>query len=150
MIQSVQEQEYVFASNTDNLKFSTTDLRTRSASCQFPGWLNHNDGSATFEILNGGIYEVKFNANVTSGTAGQVALALFGDGVQIIGAEADTTIATAGEYENISINKTIRVCGRSSATLSIQSVPNVVYDDTTTETQIPIVKNANIIITRIA
>ena len=74
MIQSVQEQEYVFASNTDNLKFSTTDLRTRSASCQFPGWLNHNEGSASFEILNGGIYEVKFNANVTSGTAGQVAL----------------------------------------------------------------------------
>ena len=150
MIQSVNEQEYVFASNTDALKFSTTDLRTRSASCQFPGWLNHNEGSASFEILNGGIYEIKFNANITSGTAGQVGLALFGDGVQIIGTEADATIGTVGEYENISINKTIRVCGRSNATLSIQSVPNIVYDETTTDTQIPIVKNANIVITRIA
>ena len=146
MIQSVQEQELVLTSNTSAITFSDTDLRTASANC-FNGWLNHNEGSATFNILGGGIYDISFNANVTSATAGNVALAIFADGVQLAGTEMDTPV-TVGVYTNVGVNKRIRVCGRGNVTITIQSVPTITYDGTSTATQIPIVKNANISIER--
>lgn len=149
MIQSIQELELTLTSNTAPITFADTDLRTASANC-FNGWLNHNEGSAQFNIVAGGIYEIEFNTNVTSATAGAIALGLFADGVKLNGGEADTTIATAGEYENVTIHKYIRVCGRGSVTISINSLPTVVYNGTSTDTQIPIVKNSTISIKRYA
>lgn len=148
MIQSVQEQELVLTSNTAPITFSDTDLRTASANC-FNGWLNHNEGSATFNIVAGGIYEIDFNANVTSATVGNVAFAIFTDGTQLAGSEMDTPV-TVGVYTNVSAKKYIRVCGRGSVSVTIASVPSITYDGTTTATQIPIVKNANISIKRYA
>jgi hypothetical protein len=149
MIQSLQEQELVLTTNTSPVTFADTDLRTASANC-FNGWLNHNEGSATFNIVAGGIYEIDFNANVTSATAGTVAFGIFTDGVKLNGGEANTVIAAAGDYENISIHKYVRVCGRGSVTITINSLPAVIYNDVSTDTQIPIVKNANIVIRRYA
>lgn len=149
MIQSVQEQELVLSSNTAPITFSDTDLRTASANC-FNGWLNHNEGSATFNIVAGGIYKIEFNANVTSATAGVIGFGIFADGIKLNGTEMNTTIATAGNYENVSVDKLIRVCGRGNVTITVNSVPTVVYDETPTDTQIPIIKNANIIVSRIA
>jgi len=78
VIQAIQEPEITLTSNTASVPFALVDLRTRSAiNCN--GWMNHNEGSALFSILEGGIYEVTFNANITSATAGNVALALFAD-----------------------------------------------------------------------
>lgn len=148
MIQSVQEQELVLTSNTSAITFADTDLRTASANC-FNGWLNHNEGAAQFNIVAGGIYEIEFNTNVTSATAGNVALAIFADGVQLAGTEMDTPV-TVGVYTNVSTDKKIRVCTRGSVTLTVASVPAIVYDGTATATQIPIVKNANISIERLA
>ena len=147
MIQSTNEAEQVLTSNRDVVKFSDTDLRTGSANC-FNGWLNHNEGAAQFNIVAGGIYEIGFDANITSDTEGVVGLALFADGVQLNGAEADAVLAAAGDYSNVSISKYIRVCGRGSVTLTIQSVPTVVYNGTSTMTQTPTIKNANISIKR--
>ena len=149
MIQSVQEQELTLTSNTAPITFADTDLRTQSANC-FSGWLNHNEGSATFNIVAGGIYEINFNANVTSATVGMVGLGLFADGVKLNGAEVDAIVATAGEYTNVSFTKYVRVCGRGSVTITVNSVPTITYDTTTTDTEIPIVKNANISIKRYA
>ena len=149
MIQSVQEQELVLTSNTSPVTFADTDVRTASANC-FTGWLNHNEGSAQFNIVAGGIYEIEFNANVTSATAGAIAFGIFTDGIKLNGGEADTVIAAPGDYENISIKKYVRVCGRGNVTVSVNSLPTVVYDETTTDTQIPIIKNANIIVRRYA
>ena len=149
MIQSVQEQELVLSSNTAPITFSDTDLRTASANC-FNGWLNHNEGSATFNIVAGGIYKIEFNANVTSATAGVIGFGIFADGIKLNGTEMNTTIATAGNYENVSVDKLIRVCGRGNVTITVNSVPTVVYDETPTDTQIPIIKNANIIVSRVA
>ena len=146
MIQSVNEQELVLTSNTSAITFNDTDLRTGSANC-FNGWLNHNEGSAQFNIVAGGIYEINFNANVTSATAGNVAFAIFADGTQLQGTEMDTPV-TVGVYNNVGTTKYIRVCGRGSVTLTVQSVPTITYDGTSTATQIPIVKNANISIIR--
>ena len=153
MIQSLQEQELVLTSNTSPITFADTDLRTASANC-FNGWLNNNEGSAQFNIVSGGIYEIDFTANVTSATAGALAFGIFTDGVKLNGAEADTVIATAGDYDNVSIHKYIRVCGRGNVTVSINSLPTVTYSGgatpVVTDTQIPIVKNANISIKRYA
>ena len=153
MIQSVQEQELVLTSNTSPITFADTDLRTASANC-FNGWLNHNEGSAQFNIVAGGIYEIDFNANVTSATAGALAFGIFTDGVKLNGGEADTVIATAGDYVNISLKKYVRVCGRGSVTISINSLPTVTYSGgatpVVTDTEIPIIKNANISIKRYA
>lgn len=148
MIQSVQEQELVLRSNEDVVTFSDTDLRTNSANC-FNGWLNHNEGSATFNIMGGGIYEITFNSNVTSATAGNVALAIFADGTQVIGTEMDTPVEE-GIYTNVSATKYIRVCGRGTVSITVRSVPSIIYDGTATDTETPIIKNANITIKRYA
>ena len=146
MIQSVQEQELILTSNTSPVTFADTDLRTASANC-FNGWLNHNEGSATFNLLGGGIYDISFNANVTSATAGNVALGIFADGVQLAGTEMDTPVVV-GVFTNIGTTKRIRVCGRGNVTITINSIPTITYDGTATPTQIPIIKNANISIER--
>lgn len=148
MIESVQEQELILTSNTAPITFSDTDLRTASANC-FNGWLNHNEGSATFNIVSGGIYEITFNGNVTSATAGNVGFAIFADGTQLAGSEMNTPV-TVGVYTNISTTKYIRVCGRGSVSITVRSLPTITYDGTTTDTQIPIVKNANISIKRLS
>lgn len=147
MIQSVQEQELTLTTNTSALPFADTDLRTASANC-FNGWLNHNEGSATFNLLGGGIYDISFQTNISSAAAGLVGLALFADGVQLAGTEMDEEITTANVFKNISMNKKIRVCGRGNVTITVQSVPAIVSAGVSTDTQIPIIKNANISIER--
>ena len=153
VIQAIQENEITLTSNTASLPFSIVDLRTRSAmNCS--GFVNHNEGSALFSILDGGVYRVNFNTNITSATAGNVALALFADGVQVPGTEMDATIATAGDWENISFNKEVRVCCKGTVNLSINSLPTTTYSGTgtpvITDTQIPIVKNSNFNLTRLS
>ena len=97
MIQAIYDGEQILNSNTDVVKFNAVDLRTNSAQC-FNGWLNYNTGSSQFNILAGGIYEVSFNANITSAEVGNVALALFTDGVELAGTEMDASISTAGNW----------------------------------------------------
>ena len=104
MIQAIYNDEQVLSSNTDVVKFNAVDLRTNSAQC-FNGWLNYNIGSSQFNIIDGGIYEVSFNANITSADTGNVALALFTDGVELAGTEMDASISTAGMWRNISFVK---------------------------------------------
>ena len=149
MIQAVQETPELLVTNTIPIRFSDVDLRTQSANC-FNGWLNYNEGAAQFNIVAGGIYEITFNGNITSATTGVVGLALFADGVQLNGTEVDETITTANNWKNISFNKKIRVCGRGSVTLTVQSIPSILIDDVSTATQIPSIKNANISIERLA
>lgn len=153
LIQATQDQEVTLTSNTSSVPFNIVDLRTASAvNCR--SWMNHNEGSALFSIISGGVYEITFNANVTSATAGPVALALFTDGVQVTGTEMDEVIATAGDYSNIGFDKKIRVCCKGTVNLSINSLPTVVYSGgatpVVTDTQIPIIKNANINIERLS
>ena len=149
MIQCTNEALQTLTSNTDAVKFSDTDLRTQSANC-FNGWLNHNEGTASFTILAGGIYEITFDSNVTAATVGVIGLALFADGVQLNGTEMDISVATANAWDNVSMNKKIRVCTRGSVTLTIRSVSSVDVASTPTATEIPILKNSNISIERLA
>lgn len=146
MIQGVQEVPITLASNTASVPFSNDDVRTRSANCC--GWLKHAEGSPAFKILDGGLYEVSFNANVTSATAGTVALGLYEDGVLVPGTTVISEVATAGDYYNVSFDKIIKVCCKSDANLNVASIPSVLtgvpVPGTATVTEIPIIQNANI------
>ena len=145
MIQSVLEPITVLTSNTSTITFTNDDVRTRKANCC--NWLQHSEGSPIYKILEGGIYEVSFNANVTSATAGTVALGLFEDGVLVPGTQVIAEVVTAGDYYNVSFTKLLKVCCRGDATLTVQSIPSVLtgatLPGTPTDTEIPIIQNAN-------
>lgn len=150
MIQSVNEQIQILTSNTSTLSFVNDDIRSRNANCC--GFLQHDEGSPLYKLLDGGVYEVSFNANVTSATAGTVALGLFQDGILIPGTTVIAEVATAGDYYNVSFDKLIKICCRGDATLTIASVPNVLtgatLPGTPTVTEIPVIQNANFSITK--
>ena len=145
MIQSILEMITALISNAASVIFPTDDVRTRSANCC--GWLQHSEGSPIYKLLEGGLYEVSFNANVTSATAGTVALGLFQDGVLIPGTTVIAEVVTAGDYYNVSFDKLIKICCRGDATLTVASVPNVVtgaeLPGTAVVTEIPVIQNAN-------
>lgn len=150
MIQSVLEPITTLTSNSSPITFTDDDVRTRKANCC--NWLQHNEGSPIYKILEGGLYEVSFNANVTSATAGTVALGLFQDGILIPGTTVIAEVATAGDYYNVSFDKLIKICCRGDASLTVASVPNVLtgatLPGTPVVTEIPVIQNANFSITK--
>lgn len=109
MIQSFINTTTPLASNTSSVVFQKDCIRTNSC-CGYRSWLCHNEGSANYDIVNGGIYKINFNATVSSAATGAVAFALFNNGEQIPGTLMAETIDTAGDYANIGINKEVRVC----------------------------------------
>ena len=116
MIQSFLEAPVALTSNTSAITFTDDCIRSKGANCC--GWLQHNEGSPTYKILEGGLYEVTFNANVTSATAGVVALGLYIDGVLAPGTTVIETIATAGDYSNVAFVKKLKICCRGDASLT--------------------------------
>lgn len=143
MINSVQETALTLDSNTANIPFSSDVVRTRSANCC--GFLNHSIGSTQYQLTSPGIYEIMFNTNVTSATAGVVALGIKANGELLSGTEMDYTVATANAYNSVSSSRLIRICGNSSTTITVGSLPT----SGATDTQIPVVKNASLIIKKI-
>ena len=149
MIQAIQIEPEILTSNIDNINFDTVDLRSRTANCC--GWLQYMPGGSDFTIIGGGTFKVSFNANVTSETAGTVAIALkTATGTDAEGTEMDAVIATAGDYTNISFTKLLRVCPRVNTTIAIGSIPAVGGVTPAVVTEIPTIKDANIIIEKIA
>lgn len=152
MIQALQITPEILTSNIDNINFDTIDLRSRTANCC--GWLQYMPGGSDFTIIGGGLFEISFNANVTSDTAGIVALALkTGTGTDVEGTEMDAEITTAGNYVNVSFTKLLRICPRVNTTIAVGSLPSTITGTTTltnTETEIPVIKDANFIIRKVA
>lgn len=89
MIESVQELPITLTNNAAAITFSADTIRTRSANC-CNGWLQHQEGSPLYQILDGGYYEVSFNTNASSATAGVIAFGLYQD--RNIGAWYDRSI----------------------------------------------------------
>lgn len=152
MIQSYINTITNLTSNTDSVAFQKDCIRSNSCSlCNCNSWLCHNEGSANYDIVKGGQYKITFNASISSATAGVVAFALFNNGEIIPGTQMVETLATAGDYANIGINKVIRVCCNGNANISVRSiasVPTATDPTTPIATQIPIIENANFTITR--
>lgn len=146
MIQSFLETITTLIGNNSAISFTNDDIRSRKANCC--NWLQHTEGSPLYKLLDGGLYEVSFNANVTSATAGTVAFGLYQDGILIPGTTVIAEVATAGDYYNVSFDKLIKVCCKGDVTLTVQSVPNVLtgatLPGTPTVTEIPVIQSANI------
>ena len=151
MIQSYINSLVTLVANDSSVQFQTDCIRTNGCQGCY-SWLCHNEGSANYDIIKGGIYEIDFNATVSSATAGVVAFALFNNGEQISGTLMAETLAAAGDYANIGINKKIRVCCNGNANISVRSVPFVPNATDATApaiaTQVPIIANANFSIAR--
>ena len=153
MIQSTNEAIQILSTNTSDITFSNDELRTRSATCS--GWLNHTEGTAQYTILGNGnccqpsVYEVTFNANVTGATAGPIEIGLKENGTPVVGASANEVVVV-DEYQNISFTKLIRLCPRENVTLTVGSIPAVSEVVPAVATVPPTIKNANLIIRKIA
>ena len=143
MIQSILTDYTILPSNSSAIAFPIDDVRTRKATCF--GWLQHNEGSPNYKILNGGIYEVSFNASISAAVAGPVAVGLFQDGVLVPGTTSIVTITTPGDFFE-------EVCCRENSNLSVQAVPSVLTGvtapGTPTTTEPPIIQNANFFIVK--
>ena len=147
MIESVIISPIVLPTNSSQIAFTNDQIRTRSASCC--GWLSHFEGSPIYKITKGGTYEINLTANVSSVTAGIVALGLYRDGVL----DPSTVVSqtnTAGGNTELSINKKIDVCCSANENLSIGSVPSVLSTPTlvATDTVALTILNANLSIDR--
>ena len=145
MIQSVLEPITTLTSNSATVPFANDDIRTRSADCC--GWLQHSEGTPIYKIIAGGLYEISFNANITSSVAGTVALGLYQDGVLVPGTTVLATVTTAGDYVNVSFDKLIKICCNGDSTFTVASIPSVLTGATTpgtaTVTEVPVIQNAN-------
>lgn len=147
MIESQIIQRTALNSNADTVAFPIDSVKTRAC------WLcYHQQGFPIYEINSPGIYEIEFQATATSATAGIVAFGVYQDGVLLPGTVAAETLAAAGDLANLSTRKIIRINCNCDASLTIQSVPSVDAGATATptETQIPIITSANVIIKKIA
>ena len=149
MIQALQITPEVLTSNIDNINFDTIDVRSRSANCC--GWLQYMPGGSDFTIIGGGTFKVTFNANVTGAETGPIALALkTATGTDVEGTEVDTVVVTAGNYENVSFTKILKVCPRVATTIAVGSLAAVGSVTPAVATIAPTIKDANFIIEKIA
>lgn len=149
MIESTITSPIVLPSNSSDVTFQD-ERRTRSATCC--GWLQHNEGSPVYTIIEGGLYDVELNATITGETAGIVGLAIKEDDSPLLGTLSAETLGAVGDLVNISSHTTIKVCPRGNTQIEVGSVPSIVTDNigTATATQAPTIINATFSITRIS
>lgn len=122
-----------------NVLFPTDRVRTKSCnSCC--GWLSHDVGSGLFTITKPGIYEVEYNANITSADPGEASLVLEQNGEAIGGTQSIYTVATAGVLGNVGASTLICVPCGASYTISLTNNSALALN----------VQDANIIIKKIA
>lgn len=138
MINSVAVAAQTVAAN-QNVLFPTDRVRTKSCnSCC--GWLSHDVGSGLFTLTKPGIYEVQYNANISSTATGQDSLVLQLNGENIGGTQSIYNVATANVLGNVAASTLICVPCNASYTVSLannSALPSTVQD-------------ANIIIKKIA
>lgn len=150
MIESTIITTQVLTSNSSPIVFDNDSFKTKSASCC--GWLNHNEGSPLYKIIQGGVYDINVTISATSATAGIIAIGLYRDGILDNSTIASQTLTAAGDNTNLSINKKIKVCCNSNETIAVASVPSVlsgVDGETPTDTETPIILNGTISVTKI-
>ncbi len=145
MIETIINTPKVLTDNDAAIVYDGISELSRCTLCCNGGWLSYQNGSPIFKILGNnytGRYEVNWSGTISSATAGVVAIGLYEDGVLIPDTVRAVTLAAAGDFASVSFNKKLRVCPRSTTSLSVQSVPSVVTptDPTTPiETQTPII-----------
>ena len=145
MIETIINTPKVLTDNDAAITYDGISELSRCTLCCNGGWLSYQNGSPIFKILGNnytGRYEINWSGTISSATAGVVAIGLYEDGVLIPDTVRAVTLASAGDFETVSLNKKMRLCPRGMTSLSVQSVPSVLTPtDLTTpiETQAPII-----------
>lgn len=122
-----------------NVLFATDRVRTNACGCG--GSIQHDAGSGQYGLSRPGIYEVKFNANVSATVAGPTALAIRSNGEAVGGTEMDYTVVTANTFQSVSASTLIRIPCGASKTITVGNVSPATA---------VLVKDANIIIKRLS
>lgn len=117
MINSIAQATQSVAVNGD-VVFTSSPVRTKSSTSPC-GWLQHTDGTATFALLKAGIYEVVYNADITSTDTGQASLVLENNGNAIAGTQSIYTIATASALGNVGASTLVYVPCGSQAVITL-------------------------------
>ena len=124
--------------------FPTDRVRSNRSNACCGGWLFHDLGSGQFTLTNKGcgcdVFEIQFNANLTSATTDALSLVIQMNGEAIGGTEMDYTPATANVYQSVSASTLVQVTSGSSVTISVKNLSIVSV----------LVKDANIIVKKIA
>ena len=138
MINSVGVASAVVSAGS-NVLFPTDRVRTKSCnSCC--GWLSHDTGSGLFTLTKQGIYEIQYNADITSTDTGQASLVLEQNGEAIGGTQSIYTVATTSALGNVSASTLICVPCGTSYTITLTNNSTLALN----------VQDANIIIKKIA
>lgn len=142
MINSVGALQTV--ASQGNILFSTDRVRTNRSNACCGGWLSHDLGSGQFTLTNRNcgcsVFEIQFNANLTSATVDPLSLVIQSNGEAIGGTEMDYTPATANVYQSVSASTLVKVPSGSSVTISVKNLSTVSA----------LVKDASIIVKKIA
>lgn len=117
MISSIAQATQTVAAN-GVVVFTSSDVRTKSSTAPC-GWLSHTDGTGTFTLTKPGIYEIEYNANITSTGVGQASLILESNGVEIPSSQSIYTVTTAGDLGNVSADKLVQVPCGLQATITV-------------------------------
>lgn len=138
MINSVGVAPAVVSAGS-NVLFPTDSVRTKSSTgcC---GWLAHDLGSGIFTLTKPGIYEISYNANITSIDAGQASLVLEQNGEAIGGTQSIYTVATASALGNVSATTLVKVPCGASYTITLTNNSTLALN----------VQDASIVITKLA
>ena len=124
--------------------FPTDRVRSNRSNACCGGWLFHDLGSGQFTLTNKGcgcdVFEIQFNANLTSATIDALSLVIQSNGEAIGGTEMDYTPAAANVYQSVSASTLVKVPAGSSVTIT---VANISASDV-------LVKDGNIIVKKIA
>ena len=127
-----------------NVLFPTDRVRSNRSNACCGGWLFHDLGSGQFTLTNKGcgcdVFEIQFNANLTSATTDALSLVIQSNGEAIGGTEMDYTPAAANVYQSVSASTLVKVPSGSGVTISVKNLSTVSA----------LVKDANIIIKKIA
>lgn len=149
MIESRINTILPLTANDSSVTFQN-DYRTGST-CGCNSWLCHQEGSANYDIVKGGLYDIDLTMTVSSAAAGDVAIALFNNGEIIPGSLRVVSLAAADDFADISVSTTLRVCCNANSNISVRSVPAVQTPSTPTTpitTQVPIIISSILSISR--
>lgn len=143
MINSVSVTAQTINSGS-TIPFLSDRVRSRRCNLCCGGWLTHEAGSGQFVLTNrtcaDAIFEVQFNANITSDSTGALAFAIQSDGESVDGTEMDYTVVTANTYQNIGASTLIRVPGGTNKVISVKNLSEIAT----------LVKDANIIVKKVS
>lgn len=146
VIETIINEPKALATNSSAVTYDGISTLSRCTLCCDGGYLSYQNGSPLFKIIGNGYtgrYRLNWTGTVSASEAGVVSLGVFEDGVLIPDTLRAVTIASPDDVATISISKLLRLCPKSTTSLSVQSVPAI---PTPTEPATPIETVAPILV----